>query len=139
LERNCGGVSCIVPRRAALWSRNTSVRVADDKAENWAFAMKEDRGSGNIPTITIPELIREAGVPSIDILKIDIEGAEKELFSNDSSQWLPRVRLIIIELHDRFVPGCSRAFYTAITQYGFTQEVRGENVFVSLETNPTSA
>ena len=58
------------------------------------------------------------------VLKIDIEGAEKEVFLNSSS-WIDKVDTIIVEPHDRFCPGCTEVlenvakaqnFYTSISE-----------------------
>ena len=42
---------------------------------------------------------------SIDYLKMDIEGAEKLLFEKEEQygKWLPKVKCMSIELHDRWV------------------------------------
>jgi len=47
---------------------------------------------------TVDGLLREFGLEHIDILKIDIEGAELEVFSYTSA-WIDKVEAIIIELH----------------------------------------
>jgi hypothetical protein len=83
-----------------------------------------------VPSVTIGDILRESGFDHIDILKLDIEGAEKELFREGWEEWLPKVRMIVIELHDRFVPGCSQSFYSAILKRPFRQEVNGENVLI---------
>ena len=49
--------------------------------------------------------MREAGIHSIDLLKVDIEGAEVEVF--ESCPWIRNVELLAIELHDRVRDGCS--------------------------------
>jgi hypothetical protein len=55
----------------------------------------------------LPTLRRETGVETVDILKIDVEGAEREIFS--TCNWMDKVKLLAIELHDRDWPGCSDA------------------------------
>ena len=45
-------------------------------------------------------VIRWAAGADIELLKIDIEGAEAVVFGCDCSSWLPRVQTIAIELHD---------------------------------------
>lgn len=53
---------------------------------------------------------------TIDLLKVDIEGAEAQLFSGDLS-WLKRVRSIVIEIHP---PGVDRtAIVQRVQQHGF--------------------
>jgi hypothetical protein len=43
--------------------------------------------------------MREVGIEAVDILKIDVEGADREIFSN--CQWMDSVKLLAIELRDR--------------------------------------
>jgi Methyltransferase FkbM domain len=78
------------------------------------------------------DLLNRYNVPQVDILKLDIEGAEREVFAHNAEQWLDKVRVIGIELHDRWVPGCSRAFYQAVCGYDFNHTIIGESVFVEL-------
>jgi hypothetical protein len=75
--------------------------------------------------------MEEHHLDSIDILKIDIEGAEKEVFAARPA-WLARIKMIAIELHDSKNIGCSRAFYTALDPYILSEYRRGENVIVTL-------
>jgi hypothetical protein len=44
-------------------------------------------------------LIRQFDIPRLDILKIDIEGAEEALFLKNPEAWLDRVNWLIIEIH----------------------------------------
>jgi len=52
---------------------------------------------------TLERFLKEQGVESIDLLKLDIEGAEKQVFASTSDVTLRRVKQITIEFHD-FVP-----------------------------------
>ena len=49
--------------------------------------------------------MRRHGLRSIDLLKVDIEGAEHELFAQASDAWLSATRCIVVETHERFRPG----------------------------------
>ena len=53
-----------------------------------------------VPAFTIGELCRKEGIDSVDLLKLDIEGAEREVLEN--ADFLGRVRNIIIELHNDY-------------------------------------
>jgi FkbM family methyltransferase len=66
----------------------------------WAITMTDQQtGEIGVPAKTIPAILAEAGMSGdIDLLKVDIEGAEKELFS-DCREWIGRVKTIIVELH----------------------------------------
>lgn len=51
-----------------------------------------------VTTMSIPTLLKRKGWDAVDLLKVDIEGYEKELF-RDGPSWLSRVRVIVGELH----------------------------------------
>lgn len=51
--------------------------------------------------VELSQLLREACVPRIDFLKIDIEGSEFPLFRSDIT-WLGKVRRIAMEVHTAF-------------------------------------
>jgi hypothetical protein len=57
-----------------------------------------------------------------------VEGAEKEIFSASCDDWLPRTNVILIELHDRFRPGCSDAFFSAVSTRDFHHAQRGQTL-----------
>jgi Methyltransferase FkbM domain len=74
--------------------------------------------------VTIPELMDRFGVDRIDLLKVDVEGAERALLA--SSGRIEDVDMMVIELHDRLQPGCTDAFTAATAEFGHRAE-RGEN------------
>jgi FkbM family methyltransferase len=136
LSRNTNGISKIKPMKAALWSRKAFVNL-DDKGEgDWAFQADEvlDGTSGSIPTVTIPDILKDLQADKIDILKIDIEGSERELFLENYQTWLPKVNCLIIELHDSYRRGCGNSLFRAIANYDYFFTKKGENlIFIKSE------
>lgn len=63
----------------------------------------------NTPTITLDDIRRQFHEQRIGLLKLDIEGGEKDLFDN-GGEGLAGVNAIFVELHDRIVSGCTDAF-----------------------------
>ena len=112
LLQNVKHYSNILPFHAALWDRDGQVSLIapggnEDTAFKVGFAVHAGEGVP-VRAITVRTLMKEAGISSIDLLKIDIEGAEKEVFET-ASDWIDNVRCLAIELHDRFKPGCREA------------------------------
>jgi FkbM family methyltransferase len=69
----------------------------------------------DVDGIDLPSLIRLGGIHDvIDVLKIDIERSELDLFRNGAERWLPSVRNVAIELHDH---DCERVFLDALEPY----------------------
>lgn len=107
--------SRITTIQAAIWPGVDRVALHDPgKGEEWGIKVYP-HASGSIPTITIPEIMHKAGVHRISLLKIDIEGAEEQLFKGDTS-WLNRVDNLVAELHG---DDCERAFFSKINPQEF--------------------
>ena len=129
LLQNIQQYSNIQAFKAALWNNATRLEISNCEAKKWAFQVKELR-NGSIIGVTVDDLLEKSGHDQIDILKIDIEGGEKEIFSFGYDKWLGKVGLIILELHDSFRIGCRETFEKAISQYSFIETSRGEHVIL---------
>jgi hypothetical protein len=86
---------------------------------DWGFRVEETDGDEGIKAYTINELIKNNSFDVIDILKIDIEGSEKELFLNDRSDlyFLNITKVIAIEIHDEF--NCRNEIYDVLKKFEF--------------------
>jgi hypothetical protein len=86
----------------------------------------------SISAISIATIMQEQEWEHIDLLKIDIEGSEKEVFESNYENWLPSTKSIVIELHDQMKKGCSRSVFAAISKYNFSFSFSDENlVFIN--------
>lgn len=118
-----------VVRQAAVWDKTTELLLQPGKfgdGREWATRVRtaSDGETPDVPAIDILTLIRDEDIDGIDLLKIDIEGSEWELFSSSRCQeWLPRVRNITIELHDK---ECHDSFFEALTGYRYIHRRSGE-------------
>lgn len=140
LEMNCKNYKNIVLLKRALSNQeNLNLNVIDKGFGNWGFTteINDNTSSQNvvntIKTITIDEVIKENNLEYIDLLKIDIEGAEKELFASNYKNWIPVTKCIVIELHDGMKMGCSKSFFRTISKYNFSfhQMNGGNSLFIN--------
>lgn len=124
---------------AAAWPRPARLTLIDPGKGFWGMRVAED-AAGEVAAVTIPDLLEHAGADRVDILKVDIEGAEAELFSENTA-WLERVGVLVLELHDRFVPGCRAALDHAIERSGvrFHELQRGEDVLLTSTQVPSGS
>jgi FkbM family methyltransferase len=137
LVRNTSDFPNIEPVNAALWPESGSLVLTDPGTGLWGLQVKAPAGSTDaavdsadlVRAITIGDILRDHGLDKIDLLKLDIEGAEKELFS-EPGPWLSQVDAICVELHDWFKAGCTRNFFAAVGDFG-VEAWRGENVLVA--------
>ncbi len=114
--------------RGAVWNISGIINVIDSGYGEAAYMVQEGLITNPVKALTVEEIIRQRDISQIDILKIDIEGAEKELFDSGYESWLPLAKILIIETHDRYKPGTSRSLCKAICQYDFSLELSGENL-----------
>jgi hypothetical protein len=68
-----------------------------------------------VPALSLVSLAKMQGLTGFEMVKLDIEGAEKKVLSD--AAWLSHCQVLVAELHDRFVAGCSKQFYLAIHDY----------------------
>jgi FkbM family methyltransferase len=134
LQRNVSPFANIVAINKALHSRHCQVRLFNRWTGPWGVSMYETADE-NCPdpvfhhvtdTLTISSLLTQFGKLGIDILKLDIEGAEIEVFESSAS-WINRTRVISVELHERFRSGCESAF-TKATQGRSNSVGSGEKI-----------
>lgn len=94
----------VVLAAAALYDHDGWVNLA---GEGWAYnhAVGKETEEGarvpagmRVPAITPETMIRQWGLEKIDLLKIDIEGAEDNLFRG-ALEWLEIVETILLEIH----------------------------------------
>lgn len=139
LLKNVATFANVVPVNKALWNETTELEIFDpgpgraglqkDGFQTFDANNARGRNAERVPAIDLDSLMREFHIDHIDLLKIDIEGAEREVFQRPG-QWIDRVGIIAVELHDRLRPGCSRAFYNATNRFEFELS-KGENVIVA--------
>ncbi len=121
--------------KAGLWNKKAILKVSDKyNIGKWGMVTEEvtEESADTINTITISQIMQNYNLNGIDLLKLDIETAERELFSSGYSEWLPKVKVIIIELHDFISSGTAKPFFKAINEtfenYRFFQ--LGENTII---------
>ena len=71
--------------------------VTYDTADTNAHAISP-AGDRTAPAITIAALLEQLGADAIDLLKMDIEGTEREVLA-DGAGWASAVRHILVETH----------------------------------------
>jgi FkbM family methyltransferase len=103
LERNAraihdGVVSKTV--RACVGGERGFTQLSPNWGE-WAITMGEVSDKGDVPVLTMADLCRDHGIERIDLLKCDIEGAERQVFA-DCSEWIQRVQNLVVEVHEPY-------------------------------------
>jgi FkbM family methyltransferase len=135
LQRNLAPWPSVTALQGAVWSHAGTVRIANPDDDANAFRMGERAGTAgegeDIPAFTVPQLMAKLGCTRVNLLKMDVEGAEAEILRGHPD-WLDAVDVLVIELHDRIAPGCSETLYDALRGRHFAQEISGGNLVIDL-------
>jgi FkbM family methyltransferase len=119
---------------SAIWSSTVDL-VIDKPLENngeWAIQVRPCE-AGETPAlnaISIKSLFDDFNLDKVDILKVDIETAELEVFAHNYQQWLSKVKNIAIELHGK---ECEEVFFRAISYLKYNSWSAGELTFCQID------
>lgn len=134
LQQNVRDFPNIWPLRGALATSDQPMSLIDRGSGPWGYTLVSthqdvcDTGQ-EINCFRITDLMEQLEISRVSILKLDIEGGERDIL-NDSSDWIDSVDTMMVELHDRFLPGCSEAFEKASSGFGHF-DVSGEKRIAS--------
>lgn len=121
LRKNTGYYNSIVPVHSALWNKDAHLKIRNKDEASWAISVEECEPDhpDAFQAISISSLMKERGIDHIDILKLDIEGSERELFLDNYDYWIKRTKYILIELHDWLKKDASKNVFKTISNYNF--------------------
>jgi FkbM family methyltransferase len=114
--------------QAAVWhscGKLALSRGTFGDGRDWATEVREanEKDVADVIAYDMPTLLGFCPSKEIDLLKIDIEGGERALFSKLTDNWLGQVRNICVELHGR---DCHAALISALAEYEYTSMQSGE-------------
>lgn len=114
----------------AVWGSRAQLTLARGNycdGREWATRVKEASGTGaDVQGWDVETILDMAHQREADLVKIDIEGSESEVFAANPGVWLPRVRNLCIELHDAH---CRDTFFNALRGYDYELEEYREFTF----------
>jgi len=130
LLKNTANYNNIKAINAGLWHKKETLKFQEEGFSPWGYKVnnKLEGDSISIDSITLLEIIDKYNINIIDLLKVDIEGAEVEVFSENYEIWLSKVRYLAIEYHDRWRADSSSTVNLALGKFNFRElGMVGEN------------
>jgi FkbM family methyltransferase len=134
------GIEDVYPLRAGLWFKEEDLSLGQGRDQmEWAIFLQSGNSDSNkentvkgFPLSKIKDMYK---FPRVDILKIDIEGGERFLFTNekDTADLLQNVKYLAIEIHDEF--NITQQIKTLIFNQGFSYFTEGETLFAYKKKN----
>jgi FkbM family methyltransferase len=138
LRRNVAPYADVTCEHSGIWHSNKRLKVYDkNNSGKWGLIVEEDEENGNVDAVSIGDLMEKHNIDRVNILKLDIEGSEREVFSSNFDKWLPRIDMLVVELHDRNNEGCTHAFFSAVNHCyaSYRMSISGETLILSNITN----
>jgi hypothetical protein len=115
------------------YSKEVVLNLFDSLKGSQAFGVSENLESNNslqtMNSITINGILGKVGWDSIDIIKIDIEGAEFELLQ-ENIEWIQKTKYLIIETHDWFKKGSTKQLFKSLEPFNYMVQIINKNFFI---------
>ncbi len=120
-KANCKGLNSVFIYNKAVWIDKGFV-LFNKKNVTDAFAIDKNAKDGNevikISSLSINDIIADNHLSTIDYLKMDIEGAEVEIFNSPDLSWLSHVSSMNVEFHN--IPDSQVDYYKKLLEtYNF--------------------
>ena len=122
----------VVPVQGAVTETPRLVRIINPEASSSSFqiASADNPGEGTVQGFTIDALAQQIERGQLFIVKIDIEGSQRALFS-ENTDWIDEAQLVVIEIDDWQFPweATCENFFRAMSSRRFDYLLGGENMF----------
>jgi FkbM family methyltransferase len=115
LQKNCTPYPHIKTMQAAIAEKDGWVRMRKALLQYNNSVVPTINEKNAIPAITMQTLFSVFEITDIDLVKIDIEGAEEAIFAAGNT-WLKNINHLVIEIH---APSIKDTCFTRLQEYGF--------------------
>ena len=114
-----------------MWNKDVKLKVVEGNRGIGEFGFQVFETNADdmeaIQGTSVDALLRQFNLPRFDMIKMDIEGSEKEVFEGDTVQdWLPEVSIFFAELHPDMRPGCDDAVRALLRNERYYEVLQGE-------------
>ncbi|WP_413205230.1 FkbM family methyltransferase [Rhodospirillum sp. A1_3_36] len=135
LVKNTKDLCDVTAVQAAIWSSDAHLKLVSGSSDSQAFNLIESEvgeSAFDMRGRSLVSILDEQGLAEVDILKIDIEGAESELFGDGCDVWLGRIKCFIIECPDHDAPLTVQKIFKAFDRNGIAVNLylHGENLVI---------
>jgi len=133
LKKNTHRYENISLENVGLWNKETNLKIHDKYGMGkWGMVVEETIEEGNLKATSIDSIVKKYKIDRIDVLKIDIESSEKQVFLDNYEKWMPITKMIIIEIHDWMVDDCAKPFFVAVNKIykHYNYSIKGENTII---------
>jgi FkbM family methyltransferase len=122
LLKNTENYSNVSTLRIGVFDEDCELSIIDigEGEASYRLARKPTKGKviQTIPCRSIDSLMEQFSIDKIDILKMDIEGSEKECLLSPKIEWLQKTKYLLMEIHENIHPGITQQVSDKIGSMG---------------------
>lgn len=91
---------------SGFWDTCTAVEEVIELRRSRPYRLENvlARPSITVPARTVADLLEHHHLGHVDLLKVDVEGSEAEIFAAPQP-WMRQVERIVLEVHDKYIDG----------------------------------
>ena len=98
----------------------TSLKLSENSGHQSLFDSEYvDRRSEVVEMLSLSDAFEKCGVQKVNLLKIDVEGAEIEIVESTPEKIWRSLDKVVVEYHDLFRPGCRERVCNCLSANGF--------------------
>jgi FkbM family methyltransferase len=124
LNKNIVPLGCMVKQEAVGGSGQIEMILHSDHTQSSAHTVKgiSPVSTHQVTSVTLHDALKE--YDSIDLVKIDCEGAEKEIFDHTNPEIFSKIKRFSIEYHEFVVPGIRDQIVKLLKKQGYAVEIK---------------
>ena len=134
LMKNTSQYKKIVCYNNGIWNKEARLKIVNKDAGYESFVVAEVNMNNPdvdaINAITINEIVKQNDIVNIDLLKMDIEGSERNVFQDNYNEWLSITDNLLVEIHN-WIDGDAEKTVMAAVKDKFETKMNGEYHFFS--------
>lgn len=108
-----------------LWSSCGALGFSGNEMD-FSLRASEATDDSYVPVVDMETFMREQGISHIEILKLDVEGAEKHILGPGCESWVRSVGVVMVECHGAEI---ERAVTTKMNELGFIASRKRSIIF----------
>ena len=136
LQKNTQYISLVTRFTNCLLNQNSKVVIVDKRYKNQGFEIEKvgDENESELYSITVNDILGEKNWNQIDIFKTDLNGSGIDLFIKNFEDWVPKVKIFLLEFASTLDPEKLKIFLNAIKDIKFRKSQCGTSlVFIKEE------
>ncbi len=130
LKVNTSDRESVICKLGGVWPRRSYLKTIQSPMGKYGITVEEcDEANSDCIGYSILELMEQYRLPYLDLVKMDVEGSEYDIFNDDACEmWIRKTSLLIVETHDRKKEGSERVVVERMQKLGFSSFRHGEDI-----------